>query len=306
LQEEKMPPSRAALRFCFFVVLSLCAATPAFAALSATANITTLSTSAPYTYAIHVHNTGTTNIGTFWFAWDPNSNYNFLPSVPTDIHEPNGWIAPVTHVFSGDGYGIEYYNISGSPIAPGATVEFHFASPDSPTTLTGNAWLPPFKITSSFTYIGFPETDPGFRLIASVAVPEPASLLMALFGLAYVCLPGPGTVVATVVRSLRCKMCLSSATDIVRLTASTGRTRKSGPPHRQARQRSCQSMRRAVQEVVSDVNIDVQYSISDLWAKSAEVVLDELGRLTVWKPVKIQRSEQMACKEAAVPMAVSA
>jgi hypothetical protein len=34
--------------------------------------------------------------------------------------------------------------------------------------------------------------------------------------------------------------------------------------------------------------------------------MDEEGRLTVWKPVKIQRSEQMACKEAAVAMAMSA
>jgi hypothetical protein len=62
----------------------------------------------------------------------------------------------------------------------------------------------------------------------------------------------------------------------------------------------------AMQQVVPDVHIDVQYSISDLWAKSAEVVVDEEGRLTVWKPVKIQRSEQMSCKEAAVPMAMSA
>jgi hypothetical protein len=62
----------------------------------------------------------------------------------------------------------------------------------------------------------------------------------------------------------------------------------------------------AMQQVVPDVHIDVQYSVSDLWAKSAEVVVDEEGRLAVWKPVKIQRSEQMACKEAAVPMAVSA
>jgi hypothetical protein len=61
-----------------------------------------------------------------------------------------------------------------------------------------------------------------------------------------------------------------------------------------------------MQQVVPDVNIDVQYPVSDMWAKSAEVVVDEEGRLTVWKPVKIQRSEQMSCKEAAVPMAMSA
>jgi hypothetical protein len=62
----------------------------------------------------------------------------------------------------------------------------------------------------------------------------------------------------------------------------------------------------SMQQVVPDVHIDVQFSISDLWAKSAEMMIDEEGRLTVWRPAKIQRSEQMACKEAAVPMAVSA
>jgi hypothetical protein len=62
----------------------------------------------------------------------------------------------------------------------------------------------------------------------------------------------------------------------------------------------------AMQQVVPDVHIDVQYSVSGMWAKSAEVMIDEEGRLTVWRPVKIQHSEQMACTEAAVPMAVSA
>jgi DNA polymerase I-like protein with 3'-5' exonuclease and polymerase domains len=40
-----------------------------------------------------------------------------------------------------------------------------------------------------------------------------------------------------------------------------------------------------MQQVVPDVNIDVQYSISEMWAKNAEVVVDEEGRLAVWKPV---------------------
>jgi hypothetical protein len=185
---EEMPTSRAVHGFSVFVVLSHCAATSAFAALSATAVVSTSSPSAPYNYTIDLHNTGDTNIGTFWFAWDANSDYSFLPTSPTNITAPTGWIAPVTHVFSGDRYGIEYYNISGSPIAAGGTAQFHFTSPDSPAILAGNAWLPAFKVTSSFVYIGFPESDPGFNVIASVAVPEPTSLLMALIGLGYCCL----------------------------------------------------------------------------------------------------------------------
>ncbi len=60
----------------------------------------------------------------------------------------------------------------------------------------------------------------------------------------------------------------------------------------------------AMHLVVPDVNIDVQYSVSELWAKSAEVVVDEEGRLAVWRVVEIP--EDMGRKEAAVAMAVSA
>jgi hypothetical protein len=61
-----------------------------------------------------------------------------------------------------------------------------------------------------------------------------------------------------------------------------------------------------MQQVVPDVHIDVQYAVSEMWAKSAEVVVDQDGRLTVWRPVKIQRSADKARKRIAVPMAVSA
>jgi hypothetical protein len=44
-------------------------------------------------------------------------------------------------------------------------------------------------------------------------------------------------------------------------------------------------MIQSMQQVVPDVHIDVQYSISNLWAKSAEMVVDEEGRLGVWSAV---------------------
>jgi hypothetical protein len=62
----------------------------------------------------------------------------------------------------------------------------------------------------------------------------------------------------------------------------------------------------AMQQVVPNVNIDVQYSVSDMWAKSAEMMIDEEGRLAVWKPAKIQGIEDRARKGIAVPMAMSA
>ena len=60
----------------------------------------------------------------------------------------------------------------------------------------------------------------------------------------------------------------------------------------------------AMQQVVPDVHIDVQYSVSELWAKNAEVVVDEEGRLGVWRAVKVP--EDKSRKESAIAMAMSA
>jgi hypothetical protein len=153
--------------------LLVCAAS-SWAALSGTAEVTTSQTSAPFTYTITLHNTGTTNIGAFWFAWtDHPADYDFLPTSPTNILMPSGWVAPVTHNgFPGDGYGIEFYSLGSNLIAPGqSSSAFQFTSNDSPATLAGNAFFPGFKVTNSFVYIGFPQSDPGFEFVATV--PEP-------------------------------------------------------------------------------------------------------------------------------------
>jgi hypothetical protein len=153
----------------------------------ATATVATSSTSAPYTYTITLHNTGTTNVGTLWFAWtDTPALYDFLPSPPTVMSKPSGWQSPITHnATPGDGYAIEFYNLSGSAIAPGGIATFSFTSPDSPATLGGDAFIPPNKVTTSFVYIGFPQTDPGFQFNATL-VPEPSTLALAGVGVGLV------------------------------------------------------------------------------------------------------------------------
>ena len=157
----------------------------AFAGLLATATVSTSSTSAPYDYTISLHNSGTTNIGTLWFAWtDQPLNYDFLPSSPTVTGMPSGWIAPIQHNagIPGDGYSIEYYNLTGSAIAPGANATFSFTSPDPPATIAGPAFVPGNQVTTSFIYGGFPQSDAGFKFNASV-VPEPSTLLLAGVGI---------------------------------------------------------------------------------------------------------------------------
>jgi hypothetical protein len=163
------------------VLLSMSA--HAFAGLLASASISTSSTSAPYNYTIKLNDTGTTNIGTFWFAWtDVPANYDFLPSSPTVTTMPSGWIAPITHSgFPGDGYAIEFYNLSGSAITPGHSATFKFTSPDSPATLAANAFIPFDKVTTSIVYIGFPQTDPGFGFNVA-PVPEPSTIVLGAVG----------------------------------------------------------------------------------------------------------------------------
>ena len=154
------------------IALSL-SANAARASLGATATISTTSTTSPYTYTISLDNTGTTNIGTLWFGWIPG--YDFLPTTPTNISVPTGWTGFSDGPdFPGDGYSLEMYNLSGSPIAPGGTGTFTFTSPAAFQANAPN--ITSDKVTTSFVYIATPESDPGFQFNAAVAVPEPATL----------------------------------------------------------------------------------------------------------------------------------
>jgi hypothetical protein len=174
-----MPTLSAALRIrlVLLAVLSLFVAAPAFGALSATATVSTSSSSSPFNYTVNLHNTGDTNIGTFWFAWT-DIGYDFLPTNPAGVSGPAGWVDPITHNFPGDGYGIEFYNTSGSPIAPGGTGLFHFTSTNTPATIAGPSAFSPYAVTTSFVYGGSPLSDSGFTFAATVA-PEPASATLA-------------------------------------------------------------------------------------------------------------------------------
>jgi MYXO-CTERM domain-containing protein len=178
---------------CVCTVLALALLTsPALGALSATATVTTSDTSGPFNYTISLQNTGTTPIGTLWFAWDSlGPSYNFLTpaQAPTNIVVPTGWIGFVSGpAFAGDGRGLEMYNIGPAAdlIPAGGNATFSFTSTASPTDLLGNAPFLPFdKVSTSFVYAGFPQApgDPGFKFNPSVStVPEPASFVLGGLG----------------------------------------------------------------------------------------------------------------------------
>jgi hypothetical protein len=165
------------------IVMLCLPGTETFGAISASATVTTSQTTAPYTYSIALQNTGTTGIGSFWFAWDQASNYNFLPSLPTNVQVPANWgLYNTSHVFSFEGYGLEFLD-NGTALAPNATLAgFQFTSNDSPATLQGPSFFT-VPVTTSYVYPGFFEQAAGAKLIATVSVvPEPSTFALAGIG----------------------------------------------------------------------------------------------------------------------------
>jgi hypothetical protein len=173
----------------------LFATAPALGDLSGTATISSVIDGTNFDYTIVLANPAAsgTDIGTFWFAWSPPGDpteYDFLPSSPTVTGQPSGWVGLTSTGFPG--YSIEYYNVSGSLIAPGHTGTFQFTSPDSPAVLKGLSFGI-FPITESFIY-ATATTTPGIAPVEAYAqvnpvfVPEPSALcLLAAGALAPLC-----------------------------------------------------------------------------------------------------------------------
>ena len=174
----------------------LAGALPAWGVIQGSADITSATATVdPFKYNLNLHNTGTTNIETFWFAWD-DSGLNFLPTNPIQIGQPANWFAIVTQnanpTLGHNTYGIEWYTFS-APLTPGQSLSgFHFETQDSPTVLASISNVPPvtqgdqpFLVGWSFVYTAYPAPpagDAGFSFVS--AVPEPASLSLLGLGMA--------------------------------------------------------------------------------------------------------------------------
>lgn len=127
-----------------------------------------------YSDSISIHNTGTTTIGTFWFAWIRGGD--FLFSSPTNVSSPAGWTGTVQGVPGA--YSIEWTaNSAASYLSPGGTLAgFSFQSADAPSVLTGPASSNPlYATTTSFFYVGPALGDPGYQFVVSV-VPAPGAI----------------------------------------------------------------------------------------------------------------------------------
>jgi hypothetical protein len=170
---------------CCGLALILAGAVPAFGQLLASATISDVPDGGGFDYTIQLQNTGTTNIGTLWFAWAPPF-YDFMTAIPTNFSGPTGWTNLTTNYppIPSDGHSFESYNTSGSAIAPGGSATFSFTDAESPTALQGNSYLGSFYPTlETWVYIGAPEGDPGFTFETTfTSVPEPASIVLGGLG----------------------------------------------------------------------------------------------------------------------------
>ena len=157
------------------------------AGISATATYTnSLVSPGLYNYNLTLNNTGTTNIGTFWFAWVPG--VGFLSPAPTSFSTPAGWTGTATNA----GAAIRWVTTT-SPLAAGQSLSgFSFLSAETPASLllnfTGTGTGAGDPVTTSFVYIGAALADPGYQFAASAATPEPESVVLTLTGAGFIVL----------------------------------------------------------------------------------------------------------------------
>ncbi len=150
---------------------------PAYGAIGASATITPSQLGpSSYEYAMTLTNTGTTPIGTFWFAWFPG--YDLLPHAPSAIKSPAGW----TGINAPDFFGTasaQWVNTA-TPLQPGQALSgFKFDTIDDPTVIGGPSPFGP-PVGFSYVYIGAPQTDPGFPFTPVTVTPEPTALTLLL------------------------------------------------------------------------------------------------------------------------------
>jgi len=160
------------LGICTAVIVGVAGA--AQAQLAGSADLTAIDIGGGMTsYSGVLHNTGTTTVGTFWYAWIPGAPaFDFMPHAPQNIAAPPGWYGYMQGGAPGDGYSVLWYAYSpASYVPPGGDLSgFGFQSADPPSVMTGNSpvYSHPYITATSYLYIGAPEYDAGYQFTASI------------------------------------------------------------------------------------------------------------------------------------------
>jgi hypothetical protein len=137
---------------------------------TASATITATPDGEDWQYSIKLVDSGSTTVGTFWFAWVPGED--FLDTSPSSITSPSGWQEVVTHGGPNDGFAIQWKASSTSDeIQSGGTLTgFSFVSSESPTALAGDsAFYPGTPMLTTVVYEGEPLSGPGFQFVVTEA-----------------------------------------------------------------------------------------------------------------------------------------
>jgi hypothetical protein len=136
-----------------------------------------------FDYSIKLTDTGTTDLGTFWFSWIPGQDY--LPVSPISEISPTGWhVGTISHGGSSDGYAIQWV-ASSDLLTPGNSLTFSFESTATPAQIAGDSpFYPTTPVGTAFVYSGAPFSDGGDRLVATVETPEPSTFALSFLALA--------------------------------------------------------------------------------------------------------------------------
>ncbi len=155
-----------------------------YASTMATATYTaTQATPGVYTYALTLNNTGTTDIGTFWFSWVPGAG--FLTVTPSAYTSPAGWSFTATNA----GAGIRWVSTTNLLAAGSSLSGFSFTSTEAPAQLASTSTVNGFTDPGAVFYVyqGAPLTTASYQSVATPAAvsvtPEPGTFLLLLTGL---------------------------------------------------------------------------------------------------------------------------
>ena len=178
-------PPRAAIGLAAIAIAWACSAVPAAAAEGAAATISSTElTPTSWQYSLTLNDTGTTNVGTFWFAWVPGED--FMPTSPTNIVTPSNWVAHITGGGAADGFAIQWKANAGGAITPGQSLAFTFDSTTTPAQMAADSpFFPGTPVLTSFIYSGAPFSDAGVEFTvqpAAAPVPEPSSIALLAAG----------------------------------------------------------------------------------------------------------------------------
>jgi hypothetical protein len=173
--------------------------------LAATATIASTPNGSSFHYDMTLTNTGTTTVGTFWFAWLPSGAF-FLPGTPVNVTSPAGWTA-VALPYAGN-YSIEW--TATAPVAPGTTVTgFSFDTTVTPDQMTGASMVPGDPVDTSYVYIDGPGgSDPGLLVVPSAGNALPIAAMAASI------LPGGRSVAVGTAATVFATMVNAGSTDI--------------------------------------------------------------------------------------------